>query len=160
MMRIRPYRTLDNVIEGVVITFVDITESKRVEEALAKANDQLRLAVVVRDSSDAVTVHDLDGRIIAWNPSAVRMYGWTEAEALSMNVRDCIPEPLQKDFFTKVFTHNQEETPQPLRTKRMTKDGQILDVWVTMSTLLNESGQTYAVATTERLVRSIAETEE
>jgi two-component system, chemotaxis family, CheB/CheR fusion protein len=157
MMRIRPYRTLDNVIEGVVITFVDITEPKRVEEALAKANDQLRLAVVVRDSSDAITVHDLDGRIIAWNPSAVRMYGWSEAEALSLNVRDCVPEPLRKDFFASVFTQSREETPQPLRTKRLTKDGRSLDVWVTVSTLVNESGQTYAISTTERLIRSIAE---
>lgn len=157
MMRIRPYRTLDNVIEGVVITFVDITEPKRVEEALARANDQLRLAVVVRDSSDAITVHDLDGRIIAWNPSAVRMYGWSEAEALSLNVRDCVPEPLQKDFFASVFTQSREVTPQPLRTKRLTKDGCIIDVWVTVSTLVNESGQTYAISTTERLIRSIAE---
>jgi two-component system CheB/CheR fusion protein len=157
LMRIRPYRTLDNVIEGVVITFVDITEPKRVEEALAKANDQLRLAVVVRDSSDAITVHDLDGRIIAWNPSAVRMYGWSEAEALSLNVRDCVPEPLQKDFFASVFTQSREVTPQPLRTKRLTKDGRIIDVWVTVSTLVNESGQTYAISTTERLIRSIAE---
>ena len=157
MMRIRPYRTLENVIEGVVITFVDITEPKRVEEALAKANDQLRLAVVVRDSSDAITVHDLDGRIIAWNPSAVRMYGWSETEALSLNVRECASELLRKDFFVRVLTHNCEEPPQPLRTKRMTKDGRMLDVWVTISTLVNESGQTYAISTTERLIRSIAE---
>jgi two-component system CheB/CheR fusion protein len=157
MMRIRPYRTLHNVIEGVVITFVDITEPKRIEEALAKANDQLRLAVVVRDSGDAITVHDLDGRIIAWNPAAVRIYGWSEAEALSLNVRDCVPEPLRKDFFASVFTQSREETPQPLRTKRLTKDGRSLDVWVTVSTLVNESGQTYAISTTERLIRSIAE---
>jgi two-component system CheB/CheR fusion protein len=148
------------VIEGVVITFVDITEPKRVEEALARANDLLRLAVVVRDSSDAITVHDLNGRIIAWNPSAVRMYGWSEAEALSLNVRDCVPELSLKDFFSSVSTQSREETPQPLRTKRITKDGRSLDVWVTVSTLVNESGQTYAISTTERLNRPIAETGE
>jgi PAS domain S-box-containing protein len=37
---------------------------------------------MVRDAHDAVTVQDLDGRILAWNPGAVRMYGWSEAEAL------------------------------------------------------------------------------
>ena len=160
IMRIRPYRTLSNVIEGVVITFVDITATKRVEEALAKANDQLRLAIVVRDSSDAITVHDLEGRIIAWNPSAVRLYGWSEAEALSLNVRECAPELLQKGLFLSVSTNNREEPPQPLRTKRLTKDGRILDVWVTVSTLVDASGQTYAFSTTERLIRSIAETGE
>ena len=38
MARILPYRTLDNVIDGVVITFVDITESKKLEMALRKRN--------------------------------------------------------------------------------------------------------------------------
>lgn len=49
-MRILPYRTLENVIEGVVITFVDITEMVRAREALHQANELLRLAVVVRDA--------------------------------------------------------------------------------------------------------------
>jgi two-component system CheB/CheR fusion protein len=38
LMRILPYRTLDNVIEGAVITFVDITEKKRIEAALEQAH--------------------------------------------------------------------------------------------------------------------------
>lgn len=49
-MRIRPYRTLDNMIEVVVITFFDITEMKKAKELFAQTSDQLRLAVVVRDS--------------------------------------------------------------------------------------------------------------
>ncbi len=67
-LRIQPYRTLNNVIEGAVITFVDITEMERTRAALRKANDLLRLAVVVRDAHDAITVQDLEGRILAWNP--------------------------------------------------------------------------------------------
>jgi two-component system CheB/CheR fusion protein len=45
-MRIRPYRTLDNVIEGVVITFMDITEMKLFEHALEQANAILRAAAL------------------------------------------------------------------------------------------------------------------
>jgi len=41
-MRIQPYRTLDNVIEGAVITFVDITEMKKSQDELSKALDQIR----------------------------------------------------------------------------------------------------------------------
>ncbi len=55
ILRIRPYRTLDNVIEGLVLTFVDISGPKRAQEALHKANDLLRLAAAGRDSGDAVT---------------------------------------------------------------------------------------------------------
>jgi two-component system CheB/CheR fusion protein len=41
-MRIQPYRTLDNVIEGAVITFVDVTEMKRATEALRVAQEALK----------------------------------------------------------------------------------------------------------------------
>lgn len=40
-LRIQPYRTLDNLIEGAVITFVDITEMVQTREALRKANEAL-----------------------------------------------------------------------------------------------------------------------
>ena len=59
------------------------------------AAEAARLGVVVRDASDAITVQDLEGRILAWNPGAVRLYGWTEAEALRLNVHDRIPPDLR-----------------------------------------------------------------
>jgi two-component system, chemotaxis family, CheB/CheR fusion protein len=150
-MHILPYRTMDNVIEGAVISFVDITDMVRTREALRKANELLRLAVVVRDAHDAITVQDLDGRIIAWNPGAVRLYGWSETEALSMNVRDRIPKTLQESALAKVQLLSQAEILDPYRTQRLTKDGSVLEVTLTSTALLNESNQMYAIATTERV---------
>ncbi|MDO8703624.1 MAG: PAS domain-containing protein, partial [Sulfuricaulis sp.] len=149
-MRIRPYRTLENVIEGVVITFVDITEIKRIEAALEKANKLLRLAVVVRDAHDAITVQDLDGRTLAWNPGAEKMYGWSETEALLMNVRDRIPDALRKDALAKTLQLSRAEILEPYRTQRITKNGAVVEVWMTATALVNEAGQMYAIATTER----------
>ena len=149
-MHILPYRTLDNVIEGAVITFVDITDMVRTREALHKANELLRLAVVVRDAHDAITVQDLAGRIIAWNPGAVRMYGWTEAEALAMNVRDRIPKALQESALVRVHQLSQSETLEPYQTQRIAKDGTVKQVSLTSTALVNESGHMYAIATTER----------
>jgi two-component system CheB/CheR fusion protein len=153
-MRILPYRTLDHVIEGAVITFVDITDKKKAQDALQKANDLLRLAVVVRDAHDAITVQDLDGRIIAWNPGAVRMYGWTEAEALLMNVRDRIPEQLRKEALAKLQQLSQAEILEPYLAQRIAKDGSVRDVSIISTALVNEAGQNYAIATTERLRES------
>ena len=151
LLRIRPYRTLENVIEGAVITFFDISEIKRAREALQKANDLLRLAaVVVFDSHDAVVLQDLDGRILAWNPAANRMYGWSEEEALVMNIRQLIPEELRKEAWKKVQTMSHAETVTPYRTQRLAKNGSKVDVWMTATALLDESGQMYAIATTER----------
>ncbi|MBC7609933.1 MAG: PAS domain S-box protein, partial [Polaromonas sp.] len=150
-LRILPYRTLDNVIEGAVITFVEITEIVRTKEALQKANELLRLAVVVRDAFDAVTVQDLDGRIIAWNPGAVRMYGWTEVEALKMNVRDRIPAAQQEKALARVHQLSQAETLETYQTQRIAKDGSTKDVSLTSTALVNASGLMYAIATTERI---------
>jgi len=145
-LRIQPYRTLDNVIEGAVITFVDITEIKETQDALRRANEELRrMAVVLRDASDAITVQDLEGRILAWNPGAERLYGWSEAEALAMNIRDRIPEGFGEDAIA------QTQGLEPRLTQRLTKAGTILDVSVVSTSLVNEAGQVYAIATTERL---------
>jgi two-component system CheB/CheR fusion protein len=45
LVRIMPYRTLDNRIDGVVITFVDITESKAIEAELRKRQNTLEIRV-------------------------------------------------------------------------------------------------------------------
>jgi two-component system CheB/CheR fusion protein len=149
-MRIQPYRTLDNVIEGAVITFVDITEMRQMKESLQKANEQLRLAVVVRDSHDAITVQDLEGRILAWNPAAVRMYGWSETEALAMNFRDRVPEELREEALAEIKQLGRAEILETVRTRRITREGAVVDVWITSTALVNEAGQMYAIATTER----------
>jgi two-component system CheB/CheR fusion protein len=150
-LRIQPYRTTDNVIEGAVFTFVDITEMTQTRNALSKANELSRLAVVVRDSRDAVTVQDLDGRILSWNPAAVRLYGWSEAEALTMNVRDLIPQSLRVGALDKLHQLGRAEILEPYRTRRMTQAGTTLEVWMTATALVNEAGKVYAIATTERV---------
>ena len=149
-MRILPYRTLENVIEGAVVTFVDISEMRKAQEELLKANDLLRLAVVVRDAYDAITVQNLEGRIIAWNPGAVRLYGWSEVEALAMNVRERIPQELRKDAIDMLHHLSQAQIIAPYRTQRLVKDGTSIAVSIISTALVNEDGNIYAIATTER----------
>ncbi len=153
LLRIRPYRTVENVIEGAVITFVDITEMVKARELLKDATELRRLAVVVRDSHDAIVMHDLEGRILAWNPTAMGMYGWSEAEALSMNIRDLVPESQREEALERVRRLAHAEVLEPYRTQRVAKDGRIMEVWLTATILANESGKAYAIATTERARR-------
>ena len=153
-MHIQPYRTLDNVIEGAVITFFDITEIVHTREVLQKANELLRLAAISRDSRDAITVQDLNGRILAWNPAAVRMFGWSEAEALKMNVSDRIPEELREKDLSRVHQLSQAEIIEPYCTQRIAKDGTVIAVSIISTALVNEAGKVYAIATTERAKKS------
>ena len=151
-MRIQPYRTLNNVIEGAVISFVNISEMIQARIALDRANDMLRLAVVVRDAHDAITVQDMKGRIIAWNPGAARMYHWSESEALSMNVRDRIPLEMREQALARLKQLSQAEILEPYLTQRLNKQGASLKVSIISTALINESGDVYAIATTERFV--------
>ena len=80
-LKVMPYRTTGNVIDGVVMTFVNVHKIKQ-------ADKFRRLATVVADSNDAVTILDMDGNILAWNKGARQLYGWTESEALKMNISE------------------------------------------------------------------------
>jgi two-component system CheB/CheR fusion protein len=151
-MRIQPYRTLDNVIEGAVISFIDITEIVNAREQLQMLNQHLRLAVVVRDSYDAITVQDMNGKITAWNPAAVLIYGWSEAEALGMNATERIPAQHRKHAAADLVSLSKAEILTPSITQRLAKDGKLVDISLISTALINEAGATYAIATTERVV--------
>jgi two-component system CheB/CheR fusion protein len=151
VMRIQPYRTLDNVIEGAVITFVEISEIVNMKEKLRETNKQLlHLAVIVRDANDAITVQDLNGNILAWNPKAVELYGWSETEALKMNMSEMIPEEEREEALSIVHKLSQSEVLEPYNMQRLCKDGSILKVSVTSTALRDEEGEFYAISTTER----------
>lgn len=151
MMRIQPYRTLDNVIEGAAISFVEITEMVHTREALHKAGELAHLAVVVHDALDAIAVHDLNGKMLVWNLSAEKMYGWSETEALAMSAAERIPADLRDDELAKIYRLTQADILQPYQTRRLTKGGIGVEVWLTATALLNHRGQMYAIATTERI---------
>jgi two-component system, chemotaxis family, CheB/CheR fusion protein len=153
LLRIRPYRTLEHVIEGAVITFTDVTSQRRASAVLSEGTTLHRLAAIVRDMQDAVIVHDnSSGRILAWNPGADRMYGWSEAEALALSTSSLVPDAQQLDELAMIQRLSQAESPEPHRAQRRTKGGRTIDVWVTATALVNEFGTTYAIVTTERSI--------
>jgi two-component system CheB/CheR fusion protein len=150
LLRIRPYRTLENVIDGAVITFFDISEMKRARELMQESETLRRLAALMTDSRDAIIVQSLDGKILAWNPGAVRLFGWNESEALQMNVRELIPEAGRDQALAIVHQLSNAAILQPYHMERVAKDGRIVNVSLTATALVNESASAYAIATTER----------
>jgi two-component system, chemotaxis family, CheB/CheR fusion protein len=150
LLRIRPYRTLENVIEGAVITFTEISALKKAQAALRDSEALRRLAAVARDARDAILVQDMTGRILAWNPKAEKMYGWTEAEALKMNIRDLMPETEREQALAAFRREYEAGVLEPQRMQRMTKDGRSVPVTLIVSALVNDLGETYAIVTTER----------
>lgn len=152
LMRIQPYRTLENIIEGAVISFINITEIVQMRHALEKANETSRLAIVVRDAFDAITVQGLDGKTLAWNSGAVRMYGWSEAEALQLSVRQRIVEPEKEGELLKITQLSEAMVLEPYKAQRLTKEGKSINVWIISTALVDDQGVMYAICTTERLI--------
>ena len=94
-MRILPYRTLDNVIEGAVITFVDITEYKQVQEA--RLAFELKYRILYELSPDAHVIAEIteDGRDLGFvdcNQAALDLLGMTRDQLLAASAVSLSPE--------------------------------------------------------------------
>jgi two-component system CheB/CheR fusion protein len=143
--RVTPYIAVRGASSaGVVVTWTDITHVKLSDERAR------RLAAVVQDSNDAVTVFDLKGRFLAWNRAASAMYGYSETEALRMTVSDLVPRGARQDHLNFIRHAEHNEALHSYETQRVTKDGRVVDIWLTLSVLSDDGGNTIAVSSTER----------
>lgn len=142
-LKIIPYRTTSNIIDGVVITFLNVQKIKQ-------ADKLRRLATVLEDSNDAVTILDMEGNILTWNKGAQQMYGWTEYQALKMNFSEFLPDAKQDELESIVEKLEKKVPIIPFKTQRKTSTGKILDVWVSITALKDENGRPVEIASTER----------
>ncbi len=129
---------------AIATTERDITERNKLEKSLE------RLATVVRDSNDAIILFDLNGVILQWNHGAEQMYGYSEKDALGINILNIVPEDKREKDKEMMNSLRRGELVKSLETQRQTKDGRILEVWLTITVLYDEAGKSYAIATTER----------
>jgi len=77
------------------------------------------------------------------------MYGYTESEALAMNIQEIIPEAKRQEALEFMKSVLAAAVPS-FETQRVTKDGRTLDVWLTVTKLVDEAGKPVEFATTER----------
>jgi hypothetical protein len=131
----------------------DISERKRIDEELRRANEELhrrttqqlgeyrsRLASIVDSSEDAIIGKGLDGIITSWNKGAERIYGYTPEEVIGKHISllapsdrpDEIPEILQRLARGESVEHHE--------SVRVTKDGRHLNVSISVSPLRDASG--------------------
>jgi PAS domain S-box-containing protein len=91
LTRILPYRSADDRIEGVVITFVDISERKRAEDAVRAGAERLQRMINV-DAVGVMTLTD-EGRLIGSNDAFLKMmdYSREDVESGRLHWRDITP---------------------------------------------------------------------
>jgi two-component system, chemotaxis family, CheB/CheR fusion protein len=148
LMRIRPYRTVTDVIDGVVITFVDITERKRQEDARA------RLAAIVDSSQDAIISEDLDGIITSWNRGAEQLYGYTAQEVVGGPIAILLPPDRPDEAAELLARIRRGERIDRYETVRRRKDGSSVEVSLTVSPVRNAEGSSIGAS---KIARDITE---
>jgi two-component system CheB/CheR fusion protein len=93
--RIMPYRTFDDRIDGVVITFFNISDLKQAEVKLHETEQMHRL--LLNSSSDVIIKLSTNGEILEFNPEAEKFFGKKLQGAVNQNfIQLLIPEPVRK----------------------------------------------------------------
>ena len=126
-------------LDQVVVTFIDITDRKKAEAALAKAEEEARL--VFDRSSVATCLVSNDGRIIRVNPAICELLGRTEDELLAMNFLE-VTHPDDAALSAELVSDLLAGRRPSLRvTKRyVTGTGRVIWGDVTVSVVFNEDG--------------------
>ena len=143
-----PFVAADGKPRQYVAIRTDITERKREEEIRG------RLAAVVESSDDAIIGKTLDGTITSWNPGAVKLFGYSAAEAVGKSMRMLLP-PERANEETEILTRiGRGEAVDHFETVRLRKDGQKIDISATISPIKNSQG---AVVGASKIARDMTE---
>ncbi|HUR37242.1 MAG TPA: PAS domain S-box protein [Terriglobales bacterium] len=147
-LTISPLRDAKGRIIGASKIARDITEKKR--DLVANA----RLAAIVDSSDDAIISKDLSGVISSWNAAATRIFGYQPEEIIGKSVLHLIPKELQSEEPVILGKLMRGERIDHYETKRMRKDGLIIDVSLTISPLRDPSGRVIGAS---KIARDITE---
>jgi len=129
IMRILPYRTEEEVIDGVVVTFIDISDRTRAE-ATAR-----QLSALVQASRDAIIVVDDQGKILSWNRGATETYGYDPKSTVGTSVEKLAPKEDRESFRQLLESPPAGEGPGEFEMRRVTEDGRILNVSTSVTAL-------------------------
>ncbi|MDB6011280.1 MAG: sensor hybrid histidine kinase [Gammaproteobacteria bacterium] len=98
------------------------------------------LAAIVMSSEDAIVSKTLDGIVTAWNNAAERLFGFSAAEMIGESITRIIPKELQHEEVAILAKLRAGERIERYETVRMHKDGQKLDISLTVSPIRDSAG--------------------
>lgn len=139
------YRDESGEVAGVFAAARDITEIKKAESEIQ------RLANVVESSNDSIITRSIEGNILSWNKGVEHTYGYTAKEVLEKNISIIIPPSLKEEENELIENIKAKKTiHENYETTRITKNGKIINVSVTISPIYDTLGNLVAISTISR----------
>ena len=125
----------------------DVSQRQAYEQRLRQ------MAAIVDSSQDAIVGENLQGVITSWNPAAERLFGYSPQEALGRNARMLLAPGATDEVAANIDVVRQGLSATK-ETTRMRRDGQLLDVSLTISPILDQAGAVIGLAS---MFRDIAD---
>lgn len=132
----------------------DITNRVKNEEEIRK------LASLVENTDDAIIGKDLEGVITSWNLGAEKIYGYKREEVLGKHISVIIPEDKINDFCEIMKKIKNGEKIKGFESKRKKKNGELIDVSITVSPIYNLAGKLIGASNITRDVTENKKVEE
>jgi PAS domain S-box-containing protein len=148
-LTVSPIRDDQGKVVGAAKIVRDVTRHKKLEEAA------LRLAAIVESSDDAIASKDLNGIITSWNRSAEKLFGYKAEEIVGKPVTTIIPPELHHDEITILSKIRRGEKIDHFETIRLHKNGERIEVSLTISPIKDDNGTVIGAA---KIIRNITET--
>ena len=141
-----PIRDASEKIVGAVNMLLDITESKRAEQATQW------LAAIVESSEDAIVSKDLNGIITSWNKGAEHLLGYRPGEIIGRPVTVLMPPNLWNEEPNILARIRRGERIEHYETVRQHKDGTQIEISLTVSPIKNARGEVIGAS---KIIRDI-----
>jgi len=115
---------------------------------------RLRLAAIVESSDDAIVSKNLNGIVTSWNKAAQRIFGYTPEEMVGRPITTIIPLELHSDETRILAKLQRGERIEHFETVRLRKNGELVDVSLTVSPVRDDNGRVIGAA---KIARDITE---
>lgn len=148
---------LGRSIERDLASSIDMDVAERRQQ---DADAALRLAAIVESSEDAIIGKDLDGIVTNWNTGAERMYGYRPQEIVGRHISMLTVPGDEEDVERIMQRLRRGEHILHYETRRMRKDGEILQVALTISPIRNAAGKIIGASTIARDITEIKRAEQ
>src|SRR5262245_15757480 len=128
-------------------------------DALNQSHAQ-RLAAIVQSSDDAIISKDLNGIIATWNNGAAKLFGFKAEEVIGQPITILFPPELKDEEACILARIRRGERIEHYETVRQRKDGERLQIALTVSPILDANGQVVGASKIARDISSRKRAEE